>query len=300
MMFPDKIMPTDSGSFSRPMQHRMVEMQRHADQLFSIGWLRKRLWQEFNTNVGQTAATPYGDYRRVLLGSSERCFVWKFLSVYKKSLPDVRQVIENAYDDADPLGELIAWREDLIGEFARMQLSGTWEHVKDDDVSWRKFARRIFWSDASRQADIDRFFEKLDHIALITDILCGHADEYGLNVDYSSLERYQAGQRRENLTDEALVKAIEQWAAFLNGNSDWTVVYCVLRDDHGLSNASRFEREVCKLEFSKQLPDCPDGTVSRTMSNNPYMRLPIDKWPSDKKFTLPAREFRKCLKRQLE
>ena len=292
--------PLGSNNFSQPMQQRMEKMQRDADRLFSIGWLRKRLWRELTSIVQTTTATEYADYRSVLRGTYEMRFAWEFLSVCQKSLSQVKRVLENAYDDTDPLQELMIEREKLIFEFASLsQLSSSWECVKDDDDSWRKFARRMPLGDQMKQADITAFFELLDRIALMTDILCGRAAKYGLEVDYSNLEKYKAGERKAKLTDEIIIHAVEDCAAHLNTQSDWTAVYCVLRDDYGMINASEFERMVTEFTFSKQVPACPEGTITRTLSNHTQLRNPIDTWTVDKKFIKTAQAFRESIKKYL-
>ena len=54
------------------------------------------------------------------------------------------------------------------------------------------------------------------------------------------------------------------WAA-----SSYAVLFCVCRDKYGIpDNMSQFERDF----------QCPEGLLSNTFRNNPYMRLPIDKW----------------------
>ena len=299
MMFPYYNAGQDSGIFSKAMQRRMDMMLQNADSLFSLGWLRKRLWKDFAIRVGKVPATENGDYASVLQGSYESRFIWEFLSVYKKSVADLKRIIENAYDTQDPLQELLEEREELIREFARMSLSKTWECVKDDDLSWRNFARRMPLNDSSRKADVARFFEMLDRISIITDIVCHRAHEYGLDVDYSSMEDYDLEQRRKALTDEVLVRAIESVSYHLASYSAWTVVYCVLRDDYGYQNQSQFERDVVALPFRKKMKDCPEGTISRTLSNNDYLYLPINKWPPDSKFTKFANDLRAAIQAEL-
>ena len=301
MMFQEKNnRPLGSNQFSQPMQRRMEKMQRDADRLFSIGWLRKRLWRELTSIVQTTTATEYADYRSVLRGTYEMRFAWEFLSVCQKSLSQVKRVLENAYDDTDPLQELMIEREKLIFEFASLsQLSSSWECVKDDDDSWRKFARRMPLGDQMKQADITAFFELLDRIALMTDILCGRAAKYGLEVDYSNLEKYKAGERKAKLTDEIIIHAVEDCAAHLHNQSDWTAVHCVLRDDHGMMYASEFEREIAEWKFSKNLPACPEGTITKTQSNHTQLRKPINNWPEKNKFKKIALAFRECLNKRL-
>lgn len=289
----------DSGIFSMAMQRRMEMMLQNANTLFSLGWLRKRLWKELGSRIGEVPATEYGNYARVLQGSYESRFTWGFLSVCQKSVADIKRIIENAYETHDPLEELLEEREELIREFARIPLSKTWECVKDDDQSWRNFARRLPLNDTNRKEDIAHFFEILDRISIITDIVCHRAHEYGLDVDYSSIADYDLEQRRRALTDDVLARVIEAVSYHLSSYSAWTVVYCVLRDDYGYQNQSQFERDVVKLPFRKKMKDCPEGTISKTMSNNDFLYRPINKWPPDSKFTKFANDLRAAIQEEL-
>ena len=299
MMFQNKNSQANNDLFSKTMQRRMEMMLQNADRLFSLGWLRKQLWRELTKDVNSVSASEYGNFRQILRGSYESCFVWEFLSVYRKSLPDIRKKIDNVFEGTNPLEELIEEREELIMEFARMPLSRGWEYVKDDNKSWHNFACRMPLNDFGKKDEISHFFETIDRICVITDIVCGHAKEYGLEVDYSTLNSYYRQQKRAQLTDERLASAIESISYHLSSYSAWAVVYCVLRDDYGFQNQSQFERDVPSLPFKKQMKECPEGTVSKTMSNNDYMQKPIDRWPPDKKFTKVAKDIRSAIKAEL-
>lgn len=299
MMFQNNCTQRNSDIFSYAMQRRMDMMLQNADQLFSLGWLRKRLWKEWSRRIQEEPATEYGNYSHVLQGSFESSFMWEFLSVCQKSLASIKRILGNAYERQDPLGELLEEREELIREFARMPLSKTWEYVKDDDLSWRNFARRLPLNDPSRKEDISHFFEMLDRISVITDIVCHRASEYGLEVDYSSMGDYEIEQRRAELTDEVLVKAIEAVSYHFSSQSAWAAVYGVLRDDYDYQNKSQFERDVAALPFKKKVMDCPKDTISKTMRNNDYLYSPIEKWPADSKFTKFANDLRAAIKAEL-
>lgn len=279
---------------------RVNKMLEDADKLFSIGWLRKRLWTEFRKCIDEVPAEEYHDYARVLQGNFDSCFMLGFLSVCRKSFGEVRRIIENAYEGSNPLDELMDIREKLIREFACNRYSETWHEVKDDDQSWRKFARRLPFDKADKKEDIARFLETLDLISVITDIICEHAEEYGLTVDYNMMKEYKLKQRCKALTNEVLAKAIEATSYHLTTKSAWVVVYCVLcYDYHYELNQTQFELFVKKLPFKKNLKDCPEGTISSTMRNHAFLKYHIDKWPPENKFTLFAKELKMAIESAL-
>ena len=151
----------NGAGFSPIMQHRMNAMLKNADRLFSIGWLRKRLWKELGRRISEIPATEYENYGRWLRNHFEIRFMLEFLSAYQKSLASIRQIIGNAYDTLNPLEELMEEREELIRKFACMPLSKTWNCVRDDEESWRQFAHRFPFSNPEKKdVDYSRFFER--------------------------------------------------------------------------------------------------------------------------------------------
>ena len=82
-------------------------------------------------------------------------------------------------------------------------------------------------------------------------------------------------QRREDkennsaLTTELLLACVAQVREYFWSESSMAVIFCVCRDNYGYANnMSQFEREF----------DCQEGLLSNTFRNNPYMRLPVEKW----------------------
>ena len=67
----------------------------------------------------------------------------------------------------------------------------------------------------------------------------------------------------------ALVACAAKVREYFWGDSSLAVIFCVCRDCYGYANnMSQFERDF----------QCQEGLLSNTFRNNPYMRLPIDKW----------------------
>ena len=285
--------------YSRAMQRRTEKMLHDANTLFSLGWLRKYLWRELKGITRVIEPTEYRNYSYVLQGDNEKKFMWQFLSVCLKSVEEVKKVIDNAYDTQAPIMELVEERDELIRDFASMPLSRSWENVKKDAQSWRNFANRLPFDDPGRKEEIANFFEVLDHISVITDIICKRADEYELEVDYSAIEDYDNEHKRKELTDEILARAIESVSHLMNSHSAWAVIYCVMRDDFGSNNKSAFERRINGLKFKKKMKTCPKDTVSSTFSNNDYLSKPIETWPKEKKFFILANAFRQKLAEEL-
>ena len=85
---------------------------------------------------------------------------------------------------------------------------------------------------------------------------------------------------KPQVSDEQMINAIEKHQSMFWAQSAWAVVFCVCRDHLGMAdNMSEFERYIKGLPFTRQLSyECPDGTVQKALGNNPYMKMPIQKW----------------------
>lgn len=297
MMFEEHKTMAGSELFSRGMQQHVALLQRDADRLFSLAWLRRRLWTELKASIRSVDDPAYGGVHQSLRGSFEGRFAWLFFSECQSSLRDVRNRLENCFDGFDPLEDLRRERDELIVTFAQMPQSRDWERVRDDETSWHTFAHRLPLTNGDPEAPLRAFFHTLDHISLITDVLCGHAADYGLKVDYSAQAEEAAA--KVALTDTMLAKAIDEWAAQMSTQSAWAVVYCVVRDFYGYDKTmSQFERDASELPLTKQVPRCPKETVGKTINNNRYMEGHINGWPQDEKFTPAAHALHEEVERQ--
>ena len=79
---------------------------------------------------------------------------------------------------------------------------------------------------------------------------------------------------------QRLAKAVQEGCYLFWAASSWAVAYCVLRDCCGCEDSMKeFERKAIALTFPSTFQYmCMAGTVQRTISNHPYMRLHVDKW----------------------
>ena len=94
------------------------------------------------------------------------------------------------------------------------------------------------------------------------------------------LNRSLEKKRQQGDVFQLLAKAAQQGCYLFWASSAWTVAYCVLRDYCGYEDSIKeFERRAKGMTLPPKLEyRCTAGTVQRTISNHPYMRLHIDKW----------------------
>lgn len=95
-----------------------------------------------------------------------------------------------------------------------------------------------------------------------------------------SIVRRGQEQRQQGDVMQRLAKAVAEGAHLFWASSSWAVAYGVARDSGGYEGSVKdFERKAMNLTLPLSFEhECSVGTVQRTISNHPYMRLHIDKW----------------------
>ena len=89
--------------------------------------------------------------------------------------------------------------------------------------------------------------------------------ESGSKIVYKEVEP----ETKKEVKVEDLVESADKVRSYFWSDSSMAVIFCVCRDFFNYAdNMSKFERDF----------HCPEGLLSNTFRNNPYMRLPIEKW----------------------
>lgn len=90
-------------------------------------------------------------------------------------------------------------------------------------------------------------------------------------------------EEKPQVTDEQIAYAIQKNQTMFWAQSAWAVFFCVCRDYLGMTQSmTEMEHYIKGLPFTQALAyECPDGTIQKTLANNPYMKLPINKWKTN-------------------
>ena len=174
------------NDISSALQARVNRLQKDANRLFALGNIRERCQtaiKMFHEDMQPSPFTPWG---AMLRDNREYRFALSLTLTYTLTKDDVIQLVKGCQEEY-LLQEVEEERENQIEVFARMKISSRWYQMKDDDQAWRVFAQNIPYGEKDREEEIRQFFEVLDRICILTDILMGHAAEYGLNVEYEHM-----------------------------------------------------------------------------------------------------------------
>jgi len=168
------------------LQARVDRLLNNADRLFALGNIREHCQtaiKMFHEDMQPSPFTPWGT---MLRDNREYRFALSLTLTYTSTKDEIIQLVRGCQEEY-LLQEVEEERERQIEDFARMKIASRWYQMKDDDLAWRVFAQNIPYGEKDREEDIRQFFEVLDRICILTDILMGHAAEYGLNVEYEHM-----------------------------------------------------------------------------------------------------------------
>jgi hypothetical protein len=95
-----------------------------------------------------------------------------------------------------------------------------------------------------------------------------------------AVSRTLAKQQQQGDVFQRLAKAVREGNLLFWASSSWAAPYCVVRDYcHYEVSMKEFERNAMNMVLPVAFKyECTKGTVQRTISNHPYMRLHVDKW----------------------
>ena len=189
-----------SNSFSHSNKLSYERLLVDADRVFSVDWLIRRLFSEFQSMLPSEASADHHLFFYSLRQESERWFVWNMITTHQQSLGEVRAIHQAFPEKEQFFSQLKDERQSLIEDFSRLTISKCWDTLRDDDFTWRDFAHKLFGLNKMRPEDSARFFMLIDYICVITDVLCGRSNLYFLDAteeDRALLQEYISKEKSD-------------------------------------------------------------------------------------------------------
>ena len=202
------------------LQARVDRLLNNADHLFALGNIREQCQQELIAFYTAQQPSPYAKWGQQLFNDVVLCFAQTLTLTYLSAKNEIVKWAKGCTEEF-LLQEVKEEREEHIKVFARMKIAHRWYQMKDDDSWWCKFANNIPFNDADREGEIKSFFDILNKICIFTDILLGHAEEYGIDVDYSKYVTPQEDETVVKYTPTSNRQAILDQLLALVDKGDW-------------------------------------------------------------------------------
>ena len=208
------------NDISPALQQRSDRLQKDADRLFALGNIRMRCQHVLIVFYSAQQPSPFAQWGEQLFNDVVLRFAQTLTLTYLSAKNDIVRWAEGCTEEY-LLQEAEEERTEQIKAFARMKIASRWYQMKDDDSWWRKFANNVPFNDADREEDIKSFFVILNKICVLTDILLGHAQEYGIDVDYSNCRSSQEDETTIRNTLTSNRQSILNQLLSLADKGDW-------------------------------------------------------------------------------
>ena len=208
------------NDISSALQARVNRLQKDANRLFALGNIRERCQTAIKMFHEDMQPSPFTSWGTMLRDNREYRFALSLTLTYTSTKDEIIQLVRGCQEEY-LLQEVEEEREEQIKVFEYMKIASRWYQMKDDDLAWRVFAQNIPYGEKGREEDIRQFFEVLDRICILTDILMGHAAEYGIDIDYSKCVTPPKDETAVKYTPTSNRQAILDQLLALVDKGDW-------------------------------------------------------------------------------
>jgi hypothetical protein len=237
------------GGFNNPLS-RGSSLSRErllvdADRLFSIDWLIRRLLIEIQGSLTPEAIAQHHKLFSTLRQQPDLWFAWQMLRAHHASLAKVEEFRQMFPEGRRLIEALNEEREDTIKKFMRFVPSKRWDSLRDDDRSWREYARLLFpMKDKNAQIE-QEFFLLVDYICVLTDGLCGRWNQL------TPVSEADSADISTSTPDLDAVQARAEFKAMLKG--PWLDKYCSNKAKYDTNWREKFVEALFKSPYAQTI-----------------------------------------------
>jgi hypothetical protein len=216
-----------------------------ADRLFSIDWLIKRLLVEIQGSLTPEAIAQHHKLFSTLRQQPDLWFAWQMLRAHHASLAKVEEFRQMFPEGRRLIEALNEEREDTIKKFMRFVPSKRWDSLRDDDRSWREYARLLFpMKDKNAQIE-QEFFLLVDYICVLTDGLCGRWNQL------TPVSEADSADISTSAPDLDAVQPRAEFKAMLKG--PWFDKYCSNKAKYDTNWREKFVEALFKSPYAQTI-----------------------------------------------
>ena len=239
------------GGFSNPLS-RGSSLSRErllvdADRLFTIDWLIKRLLVEIHGSLTPETIAQHHKLFSTLRQQPDLWFAWQMLRAHHASLAKVEEFRQMFPEGRRLIEALNEEREDTIKKFMKFVASKRWDSLRDDDRSWREYARLLYPMKDKNALIEQEFFQLVDYICVLTDGLCGR---------WNQLIPVSEAEPSDALTFAPDLDAVQpraEFKAMLKG--PWFDKYCSDKRKYDTNWREKFVEALFKSPYAQAIID---------------------------------------------
>lgn len=220
-------------AFSPGLTRRIEYLQQQADELFMLDVFLTRIRADYVAMLAEASGQADMDYCQLMQKSRVR-FVHDFMAGYQKLLREVQLIHRTCVEGHDFLDQLHRWRDRLIEEYARYDLTDWWCDLKEHQEAWASLAERLYEAKSLVGCDEPgQLVQLVGNIAFLTSILAGHADSFGIGVDYDERRSYEIDKQDATGVLGNIIRTMVE-EDVLKNKGDWGLLMTAMNQTDGL------------------------------------------------------------------
>ena len=137
-------------------------------------------------------------------------------------------------------------REDTIKKFMRFVPSKRWDSLRDDDRSWREYARLLYPMKDKNALIEQEFFQLVDYICVLTDGLCGRWNQLTPVSDEAD-----SAEASASAADLDAVQPRAEFKALLKGS--WFDKHCSDKEKYDANWREKFVEALFKSPYAQAI-----------------------------------------------
>jgi len=234
------------------LSRRIEYIQQQADELFKLDDFLTRIRRDYVAMLAEAAGKADIGYCQLMQESRIR-FVHDFMTGYQELLSEVQLIHRTCVEGHGFLEQLHQWRDLLIEEYARYDLTDWWTDLKEHQEVWATLSVRLYEAKSLVGCeDASQLVRLVGSIALLTSILTGHADRFGIGVDYDEQRSYEVDkQDAAGILSGITRKLYEE--GVLKKMGDWGLLMTAMNQTKGLPDFDTPNSFIAYLSDSRQL-----------------------------------------------
>ena len=238
------------GGFNNPLS-RGSSLSRErllvdADRLFSIDWLIRRLLIEIQGSLTPEAIAQHHKLFSTLRQQPDMWFAWQMLRAHHASLTKVEEFKQMFPEGRRLIEALNEEREDTIKKFMRFVPSKRWDSLRDDDRSWREYARLLYPMKDKNALIEQEFFQLVDYICVLTDGLCGRWNQL---IPVS--DEADSAEASASVADLDAVQPRAEFKTMLKGS--WFDKHCSDKEKYDTNWREKFVEALFKSPYAQTI-----------------------------------------------
>ena len=256
-------------TFSVGLTNRIEFLKQQADDFFLLDDFLARMRKDFHHLL--TEAVNLSDYAYCqLMQKSEIRFFHDFISGYSERLNNVETIISTKTEGVNLLQQLREHRDRLVSNYAMADVTDKWQDFKKHPDDWKGHARQLYEAKEMFQCEKPQQLVFLvGQIAFLTSILTGHADKFGLQIDYDQLP--SADNNRDEKKEKicTIIRLLIEGKE-LHNKGEWGLLMTAMNQTEGLPH---FESSKSFVEYFKDAPQLEgielpsDSSIRKTVGS---------------------------------